>query len=586
MAKERIQRRLAAVLAADVVGYSRLMGADEAGTLAALRDVWTTRLNPEVAAHRGRIVKMLGDGALIEFASAVDAVECAVAFQEGMADHNRARADREPIEFRIGVNLGDIVVDGGDIFGDGVNVATRLEGQAPKNGILVSDAVHAQIKGKVGIAFLDAGELSLKNIETSVRAWRWGDDCSPVQAPKKAPTDSVGVPSIAVLPFANMSGDPEQDFFADGLVEDIITTLSKLVGLRVIARNSSFVYKGQAVDVREAARQLGVRYILEGSVRKSGNRIRITAQLIEAASGSHVWAERYERAFDDIFAVQDEITLVLATEMQVKLTEGEQARLHYATTSNVEAWTYWVKGLSHYRQAFTKENSTRALADWQRALALDQTSAALNGMLGFLHYIDARFGWWDDRQTAHGKCRAYTDRALELDPENPDANTASSLVMLLEGRYDEAAVHARKAARLAPGSADAASYACYVLAFAGYPKEAVAHGERAMTLSPHYPGYYLGVLGNAYRLAGRVEEAITAFKAYHARNPGFGLSDMVIAYQQTNQLEQAKATAQQLLSIRRDFTTDSWANEQFFRGDRAQLEADIAALRAAGLPVT
>jgi adenylate cyclase len=585
MAEERIQRRLAAILAADVVGYSRLMGADEAGTLAALRDVWTKRLNPEVAVHRGRIVKMLGDGALIEFASAVDAVECAVAFQEVMADYNRARPDREPIEFRIGVNLGDIVVDGDDIFGDGVNVAARLEGQAPRTGILISDAVHSQIKGKVAIAFLDAGELSLKNIETPVRAWRWGDGGSPAQAPNKAPTDSVEVPSIAVLPFANMSGDPEQEFFADGLVEDIITTLSKLMGLRVIARNSSFVYKGQAVDVREAARQLGVRYVLEGSVRRSGNRLRITAQLVDAASGSHVWAERYDRAFDDIFAVQDEITLVLATEMQVNLTEGEQARLHYTTTSNVEAWTYWVKGLSHHRQAVTKKHQTEALACWQRALALDAASAALSGMLGLLHYADARFGWWDDRQTAGRKARTYADRALELDPENPDANTATSLVMLLEGRFDEAAVHARKAAQLAPGSADAATYACYVLAFAGFPKEAVVHGERAMTLSPHYPGYYLGSLGNAYRLAGRVEEAITAFKAYHARNPGFGLLDMVIAYQQTNQPEQAKATARQLLSIRRDFTTYSWANEQSFRADKAQLEADIAALRAAGLPV-
>ena len=585
MAEERIQRRLAAILAADVVGYSRLMGADEAGTLAALRDVWTKRLNPEVAVHRGRIVKMLGDGALIEFASAVDAVECAVAFQEVMAEYNRARPGQEPIEFRIGVNLGDIIVDGGDIFGDGVNVAARLEGQAPKAGILVSDAVHAQIKGKVGIAFLDAGELSLKNIEGPVRAWRWGGNGSPAQTPKKAPTDSVEVPSIAVLPFANMVGDPEQDIFADGLVEDIITTLSKLAGLRVIARNSSFVYKGQAVDVREAGRQLGVRYVLEGSVRKNGNRIRITAQLIDATSGSHVWAERYDRAFNDIFAIQDEITLVLATEMQVKLTEGEQARLHYTTTSNVEAWTYWVKGLSHSRQAFTKENLTRALADWQKALALDAASAALNGMLGFLHYVDARFGWWDDRQTAHGKCRAYADRALELDRENPDANTASSLVTLLDGRYDEAAVHARRAAQLAPSAADAATYACYVLTFAGYPQEAVAHGERALILSPHYPGYYLGILGNAYRLAGRVEEAITTFKAYHDRNPGFGLSDLVIAYQQANRPEQAKATAQQLLSIRRDFTTDSWANTQYFRADTAQLEADIGALRAAGLPV-
>ena len=585
MPEERVQRRLAAILAADVVGYSRLIGADEAGTLAALRDVWTERLNPAVATHRGRVVKMLGDGALIEFASAVDAVECAVAFQEAMANHNSARPGREPIEFRIGVNLGDIVVDGDDIFGDGVNVAARLEGQAPKTGILVSDAVHAQIKGKVGVAFLDAGELSLKNIETPVRAWRWGGDGSPAQAPKKAPTDSDEVPSIAVLPFANMSGDPEQDFFADGLVEDIITTLSKLAGLRVIARNSSFVYKGHAVDVREAAKQLGVRYVLEGSVRKSANRIRITAQLIDAACGSHVWAERYDRAMDDIFVVQDEITLVLATEMQVNLTDGEQARLHYTTTSNVEAWTYWVKGLSHHRRAVTKENSTRALSCWQRALALDPTSAALNGMLGFMHYVDARFGWWDDRQTARGKARSYADRALELDPENPDANTASSFVLLLEGRYDEAAVHARRAARLAPGSADAATFACFVLAFSGYPQEAVAHGERAMTLSPNYPGYYLGHLGNAYRLAGRVGEAITAFKAYNVRNAGFGLADLVIAYQQIDQPEEAKGTARQLLSIRRDFTIASWSDTQFFRSDTAQLEADIAALRAAGLPM-
>ncbi len=584
MVERRPQRRLAAILAADIVAYSRLIGADEAGTLAALRDIWTARFNPAVAEYRGRIVKMMGDGVLVEFASAVDAVECAVAIQRAMADHNSARPGRKPIEFRMGVNLGDIVIDGDDIFGDGVNVAARLEGQAPKSGILVSDAVHAQIRGKVGVAFMDAGELTLKNIETPVRAWRWGGDGSPAPAPAKAPPGPGDIPSIAVLPFANMSGDPEQEFFADGLVEDIITTLSKLAGLRVIARNSSFVYKGQAVDVREAARQLGVRYVLEGSVRKSANRIRITAQLIDATSGSHVWAERYDRAIDDIFAVQDEITLVLATEMQVNLTEGEQARLHYTTTGNVEAWTLWVKGLSHYRQAVTKENSAAALSCWQRALALDPASAALNGMLGFMHYVDARFGWWDDRQTALGKARSYADRALELDPDNPDANTASSFTMLMEGRYDEAVVHARRAAQLAPGSADAATFACFVLAFAGCPQEAVAHGERAMTLSPNCPAYYLGHLGNAYRLAGRIGEAITAFKAYNARNPGFGLSDLVIIYQQINQPEEAKRMAEQLLTVRRDFTITSWANTQF-QADTARLEADIAALRAAGLPM-
>jgi adenylate cyclase len=381
-----------------------------------------------------------------------------------------------------------------------------------------------------------------------------------------------------------MSGDPEQEYFADGLVEDIITTLSKLAGLRVIARNSSIVYKGQTVDIREVAKQLGVQFVLEGSVRRGGDRIRITAQLIDASSGSHVWAERYDRAMDDIFALQDEITLVLATEMQVKLTEGEQARLHYTTTTNVEAWTHWVKGLSYYRQAITKENFTAAMSCWQKALVLDPASAALHGSIGYMHYMDVRFGWWDDRQTALEKARTYSDRALELDPDSPNGHTASSLTFLVEGHYEEAAVHARRAANLAPGSADAVAFACVVLANAGYPQEALAFGDRAMILSPNYPASYLGQLGNAYRLAGRIDEAIAAFRAYHARSPGFGLSDLVICYQQTGRPAEAKRTAAQLLSVRRDFTIAAWAKTQF-RADKAGIEADIAALRAAELPI-
>jgi adenylate cyclase len=585
MAGPRPQRRLAAILAADIVGYSRLIGADEAGTLAALRDVWRERFDPAVSTHGGRIVKMMGDGALVEFASAVDAVECAVAIQRAMSEHNAAPAGGEPIEFRIGVNLGDIVIDGDDIFGDGVNLAARLEGQAPKGGLLVSDAVHSQIKGKVGVSFRDAGALSLKNIAAPLRAWRWLGEDSSTRSPAKAPPAPSEIPSIAVLPFANMSGDPEQAYFADGLVDDIITTLSKLGGLKVIARNSTFAYKGQAVDVREVARQLGVHYVLEGSVRKSANRVRITTQLIDADSGAHLWAERYDRAIDDIFAVQDEITLVVATEMQVKLTEGEQARMHYTTTSNVEAWTLWVQGLSYIRQAVTKDNTAKVLSYWERARALDPTSAALNAMLGFIHYIDARFGWWDDPETALGKAREYTDRALELDPDNPDANTTSSFTLLLEKRFEEAAAHARRAVALAPSSADTATFACFVLTFAGYPEEAVVQGERAMTLSPNYPAYYLGHLGNALRLAGRFEEAIAAFEAYHDRHPGFGLTDLVITYQQLDRPEEAKRAAEQLLTLRRDFTIAAWTKTQT-RADAAGREADIAALRAAGLPMT
>ncbi len=582
MAESRAQRRLAAILAADIAGYSRLIGADEAGTLAAVKSIWAEQFNPAVATYRGRVVKVMGDGALVEFASAVDAIECAVTIQEAMASRNLVQPAAKPIEFRIGLNLGDIVIEGDDILGDGVNIAARLEGLAPKGGILVSESIYAQVRGKTHIAFSDAGELTLKNIETPVRAWRWTSQ-APASAPKDVFPVSDATPSIAVLPFTNMSGDAEQDFFADGLVDDIITSLSKLAGLRVIARNSSFVFKGRAVDVREAARQLGVRYILEGSVRRSANRVRITAQLIDAVSGSHVWAERYDRAIDDIFAVQDEITLFVATEMQVRLTEGEQARLRYTTTHNVEAWSHWVKGLSYYRQETSKESFGPALACWQRALALDPDSASLNAMIGLQHVADARFCWWDDRQTALDKARRYAERALELDPENADANITSSFVLLLEKQYDHAVDRIRKAVRVAPGSADAASYASFILASAGFPEEAVAHGERAITLSPHYPPYYLGVLGNAYRLAGRVEKAIVAFKAFNDRSPGFGLADLVIIYQQAGRVEEARRAVEQLLSIRRDFTITAWTNTQF-RADAAGLAADTAALRAAGLP--
>ncbi|MCZ6592836.1 MAG: adenylate cyclase [Alphaproteobacteria bacterium] len=391
-------------------------------------------------------------------------------------------------------------------------------------------------------------------------------------------------PSIAILALKNMNRDSDLDFIGDGITEDLITALSKIRSFKVISRESTFSYKDSAIGVRQVAKELGVQYVLEGSVRRGGDRIRIAAQLIDASSGSHLWAERYDRSMEDIFAVQDEITLVLATEMQVKLTEGEQARLHYTTTGNVDAWTQWVKGLFHYRLAVTKENFTPALSYWQKALALDPASATLHGMIGYMHYMDARFGWWDDWQMALEKARTYADRALELDPDSPDGHTASSLTCLLEGRYDQAAVHARRAADLAPGSADAVSFACVVLTNVGIAQEAVAHGERAMILSPNYPASYLGQLGNAYRLAGRIEDATAAFKAYHARNPGFGLSDLVIVYQQTDRPAEAKRTAEQLLSIRRDFTIAAWAKTQF-RADKAGIEADIAALRAAGLPM-
>ena len=539
MAEERLQRRLAAVLAADVVGYSRLMGVDEAGTLARLKAMWRELLDPTIAAHSGRVVKLMGDGALGEFGSAVDAVACAIEIQKHVREHDAVFSGGDPIQFRIGINVGDIIIEGNDIFGDGVNIAARVESIAAPGDISLSENTWQQVQGKVAANFVDSGEHGLKNIARPVRVYRLEREGEDTTQPAPPASNLPDQPSIAVLPFQNMSGDAEQDYFCDGLVEDIITTLSKLAGLRVIARNSSFVYKGRSVDIREAAKQLGVRYVLEGSVRKSGNRIRITAQLIDAKDGTHVWAERYDRAMDDIFVIQDEITLVLATEMQVKLTEGEQARLRYTTTNNVEAWTYWAQGMSHYRQAVAKEKMGPARLYWEKALALDPNSASLNAMLGFMHCLDARFGWWENRETAIAKARGYADKALEIDPASADAYTTSSLILLMQGDYDAAVADARKAVELAPGSADAAELASFVLAPSGYPDEAVVQSEKAMALSPNYPVVYLGTLGNAYRLSSQTERAIAAFKAYHARSPGFGLTDIVIAYQETGQTQEA-----------------------------------------------
>ena len=584
MAEERLHRRLAAILAADVVGYSRLMSIDEAGTLARVNALRRQLIDPTIASHSGRIVKLMGDGALVEFASAVDAVTAAVKIQSKVGDRD---AGAEPIRLRIGVHVGDIISESGDIFGDGVNIAARLEGIAEPGGISISEDAWRQVQGKVAADFVDTGEQNLKNIPRPVRVYRvklgtqHGTQADAVAAAPPAPSREQ--PSIAVLPFQNMSGDPEQEHFCDGLVEDIITTLSKVSGLRVIARNSTFVYKGRSVDVREAAKQLGVRYVLEGSVRKSGNRIRITAQLIDAKDGTHVWAERYDRSIDDIFAIQDEITLVLATEMQVKLTEGEQARLRYTTTNNVEAWTYWVQGLSYYRQAITKENTGAAQLWWEKALALDSASAALNAMLGFVHGVNARFGWGNGRDAEIAKSRAYADRALELDANNADAHIVLGVLSAWNAHYDEAASHVRSAAQLAPSAADILNLASFILAPSGYPDEALILAQKSIALNPNHPAVYQGILGNACRLTGRFDEAIAAFEAYNARSPGFGLVDLVIAYRENGQAKKADEAAKRLLAARPDFTIASWLKTQF-RHDKARLDADVAALHAAGLP--
>jgi adenylate cyclase len=390
-------------------------------------------------------------------------------------------------------------------------------------------------------------------------------------------------PSVAVLPFSVMSSEPEQEFFADGLVEDILTTLSKLSGLSVIAHHSSFGYKGRTADIRQVAHELGVRFVLEGGVQKSGDRLRITVQLIDAASETQVWAERFDRNMKDLFAVQDEITLTLATEMQVRLTEGEQARLRYTTTTNVDAWNLWIQGLNHSRRSHDTDFHVQACRCWEKALALDPNSAPLMGMLAFRHFSDARHGWTEaTRETSLGKAGAYVERALAIDPDNPDAHRAAAGVLLLRREFEDAAIAARRAVKVGPSMADVLAFSAFVLASCGRAGEAIGHAERAIALSPKHPSWYFGVLGNAYRLAGRRDAALASFRGYHEREPGFGLADIVMMQEQAGLAEEARATARQLAVLRPSFTVASFTKTQF-RSDGGQLAADIASLRAAGV---
>lgn len=578
-----LRHRLVAILAADVAGYSRLMADDDKATVIAL-DAARAVFRSEIAGQQGRVIDMAGDSVLAAFETAGGAVAAALAVQRALRKIIEDVPEERRMRFRIGVHLGDVIEKtDGTLYGDGVNIAARLESLAEPGGIAISDAVHGAVRGCIEATFVDAGEYSVKNIPHPVRMWRVlldGDPRASGAARQFAPRDR---PSIAVLPFAGVGEDPEQEAFADGLVEDLITTLSKISGLTLIARNSSFAYKGRNLDVRRIARELGVRYVLDGSVRKRGDRVRITAELVDAQSGAQVWAERYDRTMEDIFAVQDQITLALATEMQVRLTEGEQARLRYTTVDNVEAWTHWVRGRGHFHAGVNRDAMSAALKCWQQALALDARSASLHAMLGLLHYLDARFGMWDDRATALSKARDYIDSALRLDPEHADAHTSNSLLHLLQGRYEEAVQAARRALECGPGSADAASFAAFVLANAGHADEALAQMERAMRLCPIYPAYYLGHLGLACRLAGRHAEAIEAFEAYQKASPGRGVSDLVILCQQLGRPEKAKEWAAKLVAADPKFTVRGWRATQF-RADTSAVDAEAEALSAAGLP--
>src|SRR5215471_5114512 len=459
---EHVERRLAAILAADVAGSCRLIGIDEEGALAQLKALRKTLFDPKISDHRGRIVKNTGDGALVEFGSVVDAVRCAVEIQRGIAKHNIDVPHVKRIEFRIGIHVGDIIIEDHDIFGDGVNIAVRLEEIAEPGGVSISDDAHRQVRGKVDITFEDMGSRSLKNIAEPLRAWRVriGPSSSPAML-TKPPTETAqplalpDKPSIAVLPFTNMSGDPEQDYFADGIVEEIITALSHFRQLFVIARNSSFTYKGRAVDVKQVGRELGVRYVLEGSVRKAANRVRIAGQLIDATTGAHIWADRFDGALDDIFALQDQVASNVAGAIEPKLRQSEIARANRKPTGNLTAYDLYLRALAQaYR--FSEEGFAEAVALARQALAIDPSYAPAAAMVGWCRTHQRVHGWGAlSDQDISEACR-LARQALEA--ERDDAETiwqAARTLFYLAGEAAMAAAAFDRALALNPNAAHA-----------------------------------------------------------------------------------------------------------------------------------
>ncbi len=490
-----MERRLAAVLMADVVGYSRLMEGDEAGTLVAWKEQRTSILEPVALGHGGRIVKIIGDGVLIEFGSAVNAVTAALELQRRIAEANGPLPESRRIVLRIGINLGDVISEGADIYGEGVNIAARLEALAEPGGTCISAKVHDEVRGKLTCAFEDMGEQTVKNISRPVRAYRLRPDNEIDSTSPARPTLSLpNKPSIAVLPFDNMSGDVEQDYFADGMVEDIITALSRARWLFVIARNSSFTYKGRPVDVKQVGRELGVRYVLEGSVRKAGNKVRITGQLIDASTGTHLWADRFDGELANIFDLQDQVTASVVGAIAPKLERAEMERAQQKPTESLDAYDYFLRGMAAFHR-FTKEANIEASVLFARAIELDPNYGAAYGMAARCHLQRVGFGWTGDKQRAIDKTRQLAWRAAELGKDDSVAlcNAGTSLV-LVAGDLDDGSALIDRSLVLNPNLAWAWQFSAIAKALGGEPEVAIEHAARAMRLSPQDPQMF-GIVG-------------------------------------------------------------------------------------------
>jgi adenylate cyclase len=634
MSDPNVNRKLAAILSADVVGYSRLMQDDDAATVATLQE-YRAAIARVIERHKGRVVNAPGDNILAEFPSAIEAVECADEIQKVLQGRNLELPAERRMEFRIGVNLGDVIEEAdGTIYGDGVNIAARMEALAEGGGICISSKVLDEVEGKLDFGFDFLGEQPVKNIDKPVRVYRvrsqaggadvktprrfhwpalaaaattvavvvgviaWQAMPVPVSDTEVAPeTDVASVermafplpeePSIAVLPFDNLSGSSEHDLIADGLSENIIAVLSQLRGMLVIARSSTFTYKGKPVMTQQVAEELGVRYVLEGSVQVSGQSLRVTAQLVDALSGSHIWSDRYDRALSDVFAVQDEITLELVTALQVELTEGAQAVIWRGGTDNLEAWNLHQRGLVLFRR-FTKEDNLRARALFEKAVAIDPDYALGWVYIGHTYQVAARFGWSSDSEADWQRVEEVGRKALALDPEFPDTYTLLAYYSALNGDTKQAIALARKGVDLGPGHSVVTAIASSLHLYSGQLDEALALMQRAMRLSPHYPAWYASVLAAIQNNLGNHEEAIVLAEQLIARLPqsGWGRPELLHALARLGRLDEAKRVLDDALERDPGFSiqADREGMQRCCPRTAKMMEERESALRLAGVP--
>jgi len=583
MGGERLQRRLAAILSADVVGYSRLMGIDEAGTLSRLNALRRELFDPTIAVHSGRIVKLMGDGALVEFASAVDAVTCAIEIQRQLRE--RAGDEADPIQFRIGINVGDIIIEGDDIIGDGVNVAARIEGIAEPGGISISEDAWRQVQGKVTANFVDIGEHTLKNIARPVRIYQAdfvGTAATLSDSSALMPSVSDKL-SIAVLAFTNMSGDPEQEYFSDGISEDIITDLSKLSQLRVIARNSSFTYKGGPVDVKRVGRDLSVHYVLEGSVRKAGNRVRVTSQLIDATNGMHIWADRFDRDLTDIFAVQDELTKEIISALKVKLTPEQKDRLVRKSTIGLEAYNLFLRG-RELALLHTKSNNAEARVILERAISFHPDFAAAHAYIALTRLNDYLIGGGDAANHGLKTGLEIATRAVAMDDEDPHAHFVLSMAMLWHREYDNALSEVLLCLRLAPSSAEGNLQLALVQYYGGDYSSAIDTLNAYMQIDPFYPGLALYFLAQAQHSLEQFDAAAATLKRRLERDRNSETSYALLASccGHLGQIDEGRAAWAEVVRIAPDFSIERrWGSLPFRNAN--DYARRIEGLRKAGL---